>query len=97
LGVNAPESMTGSDFWSEVEDIGELHDFVVTGYGPYAALRNNEWVFTTRYAREGSMGRAETHPDRLSSTKAELDDVSGDHPELVGQLKQVLTERLQSN
>ena len=79
LGQGIPPGMTGSDFWPVVEGkAGALHEEVVTAYGPYAALRNREWVYTARYAAEG-MGRAEEMPSRLCRVADELRDVSAAH------------------
>ncbi|MDP6779539.1 MAG: sulfatase-like hydrolase/transferase, partial [Candidatus Latescibacteria bacterium] len=93
LDHEVPQTMTGSDFWPLVKgDEGELHEEIVTAFGPYAALRNDEWLYTSRYAPPGEMGRAEVFPPRLAHTDAELEDVSADHPEQASRMADRLTE-----
>ncbi|MDA0746413.1 MAG: sulfatase [bacterium] len=96
LGQDVPETMTGQDFWPVVTgEVEGLHEEVVSAYGPYAALRNREWLYTTRYAAEGAMGRAETVPPRLSRTEAELEDVGEAFPEVMEEMEAQLRKRLE--
>ncbi len=93
LDHEVPQTMTGADFWPLVGGDGaEIHDEIVTAYGPYAALRNREWLYTARYAPEGEMGRAESVPPRLCRADAELEDVSADHPDQASRMADRLTE-----
>lgn len=93
LGQEAPETMTGKDFWPVVTgEVDALHGEVVSAYGPYAALRNMEWLYTARYAPEGAMGRAEVLPPRLCRVEEDLRDVIGDYPEVAAEMDARLRE-----
>jgi arylsulfatase A-like enzyme len=87
LRQEIPSTMTGCDFWPAVNHPdAALHPEIVTAYGPFAALRNKEWVYTARYAPEGQMGRADTVPPRLCRATDDLTDVIQDHPQVAEEM-----------
>ena len=87
LRQEIPSTMTGCDFWPAVNrPDAALHPEIVTAYGPFAALRNKEWVYTARYAPEGQMGRAETVPPRLCRATDDLTNVIQDHPQVAEEM-----------
>jgi len=95
LDVPAPPAMTGTDFWPIVAGEAEaMHEEVVTAYGPYAALRTRDWLYTARYSEH--LGRADRHAPKLSRTSDELQDVTTEHPEvakeMAARLKQLAGE-----
>ncbi len=97
LEQKVPDSMTGTDFWPAVADTeAVMHSEIVTAYGPFAALRNDDWVYTNRYAPEGQMGRAESVPARLCRASEDLADVIEDHPHVTEEMEARLRQLVDS-
>ena len=91
LGQAVPPTMTGKDFWPAVAgEAGPVHDEVVSAYGPYAALRNHDWVYMARYSEE--LGRADRHPPRLVKAQDEEIDVTEEYPEVAAEMRERLRQ-----
>ena len=87
LGQEIPSTMTGVDFWPAVTTPeATLHEEIVSAYGPFAAFRNADWVYTARYAPAGRMGRAEDVPPRLCTSSNDLTNVIEAYPEVAEEM-----------
>ena len=110
LEVEHDLTLDGTSFWGLAAGAVEsVHDFVVTEYDSYAAVRDREWHYFQETRGEGCFdaafvtGQAEKikrgargvpHLYDLASDPQEKTNVVLDHPDVVARMQERLSERL---
>jgi len=93
LGVDPPDRVTGKDMWPLVTgDAESIHDFVVTAYTYYAALRTTDWNYIITYTDPIRGTELAPRLFDLQNDPDETTDVVSDHAETAAELRARLDE-----
>jgi arylsulfatase A-like enzyme len=99
VGAPIPDRVNGRSLWAQVDgDLSGAPETIVSGFGPYAAVRNHKWNYIhpwDPYAPELYKHLPAEHVHQLfdlENDPEELTDVLADHPKVAQELTAFLAD-----
>jgi len=98
MNIPLPERVLGQDIWKLTGGAGSAREWVVSAFGAFASVRTKRWNYITPWRlTPGKPELAYVQLYDLQSDPKELTNVIVDHPEVVGELRDLLTRYIKDN